>query len=155
MLRCYPVAQSVSIAYSCHVPEAFEPQSAPGAATAAACRTAPCGSTAAACRKRLCETLQPKFADSGLPHSSCHLHNHALLYNQTNLQMLRSTCHCATLHVQGVGNDMVTGPTGPLAHIDLAARVTALNNLLRSSKVALFKQGTQLLYKAAQPQDNR
>jgi hypothetical protein len=56
---------------------------------------------------------------------------------------------------QGVGNDMVTGQTGPLAHIDLAARVTALNNLLRSSKVALFKQGTQLLYKAAQPQDNR
>ncbi|WIA18894.1 hypothetical protein OEZ85_003566 [Tetradesmus obliquus] len=56
---------------------------------------------------------------------------------------------------EGVGNDMVTGPTGPLAHIDLAARVTALNNLLRSSKVALFKQGTQLLYKAAQPQDNR
>jgi hypothetical protein len=59
------------------------------------------------------------------------------------------------LPLQGVGNDMVTGQTGPLAHIDLAARVTALNNLLRSSKVALFKQGTQLLYKAAQPQDNR
>lgn len=57
--------------------------------------------------------------------------------------------------LQGVANDMVTGQSGPLSHIDLGARVQALNNLLQSHKVAVFKQGTQLLYKAAAPQDNR
>lgn len=50
---------------------------------------------------------------------------------------------------------MVTGPSGPLAHMDLAVRVTSLNVLLRSGKVSMFKQGTTLLYKATQPQDNR
>ncbi|KAF6256768.1 RNA polymerase Rpc34 subunit-domain-containing protein [Scenedesmus sp. NREL 46B-D3] len=58
-------------------------------------------------------------------------------------------------HPEGVGNDLVTGPSGPLAHMDLAVRVTSLNVLLRSGKVSMFKQGTTLLYKATQPQDNR
>jgi hypothetical protein len=88
------------------------------------------------------------------------------VYSSSRCGLQDSICHAndtqtparfpsLLLLLQGVGNDMVTGQTGPLAHIDLAARVGALNNLLRSSKVALFKQGTQLLYKSAQQQDNR
>lgn len=57
--------------------------------------------------------------------------------------------------VQGVSNDELTGQGGPLSHVELSKRVEALNKLLRTGKVALFKQGAHLLYKAAQTPDTR
>lgn len=69
--------------------------------------------------------------------------------------------HCTQLNsiclllLQGVGNDVLTGTGGPLADVELSQRVAALNNLLRTGKVALFKQGAHLLYKSAQSHDSR
>eukprot|EP00879_Flechtneria_rotunda_P020829 GHRR01021929.1.p1 GENE.GHRR01021929.1~~GHRR01021929.1.p1 ORF type:complete len:264 (+),score=56.92 GHRR01021929.1:85-876(+) len=52
---------------------------------------------------------------------------------------------------------MITGasPSGPLSAVALTARVEALNTLLRSGRISMFKQGSQLLYKVAQPADSR
>eukprot|EP00882_Tetradesmus_deserticola_P019756 GHRQ01021292.1.p1 GENE.GHRQ01021292.1~~GHRQ01021292.1.p1 ORF type:complete len:263 (+),score=95.33 GHRQ01021292.1:88-876(+) len=50
---------------------------------------------------------------------------------------------------------MVAALGAPLAHLDMQARVAALNKMLRSGKVQVFKQGQTLLYKAAQPQEIR
>lgn len=57
--------------------------------------------------------------------------------------------------MQGIANDVLTGQGGPLGDVELSARVSALNCLLRSGKVALFKQGAHLLYKAAHIQDTK
>lgn len=57
--------------------------------------------------------------------------------------------------LQGIPNEVVTGPAGPMSGIDLGERVQALNKLLASRKLSIFQQGNQLLYKAAAPEDVR